>query len=167
MTIRDRGPARVLTATLAAVIALGLAGCNRDDPIPADGEFMGNSVPPAEGTGQEDGVVYEDPFDQEFIDEAATYVGQRVTISGEVGRTLSADTFTLSGAADPMLIVEEQEILEVSEGQSVEITGTVRENFSVAEVEEQLGIELDDELYTDFEGDYYVVATEGQAGDQE
>ncbi|MEX5302306.1 hypothetical protein [Kocuria sabuli] len=167
MTIRDRRRIRVLSATLAAVTALGLAGCNREDPVPADGEFMGNSAPATEGTpAEENRVVYEGQYNQEFIDEAAAYVGQRVTISGQVSRTLSPEAFAIAGPADPMLVVEEQEIPAVDEGQTVELTGTMRENFSVTEVEEQLGVELDDDLYTDFEGENYLMATQGRAGEQ-
>lgn len=165
MTIRDRGFIRVLTATMAAATAVVLAGCNQDDPIPADGEFMGNSAPAAEGTPTEENrVVYEGQYNQEFIDEAANYVGQQVTIEGEVSRTLSPETFAIAGPADPMLIVEKQEVSAVNEGESVEVTGTMRENFSVAEVEEQLGIDLEDELYADFEGENYVMATQGRVG---
>lgn len=165
MTSHDRGSTRVLGATLVAVTALGLAGCNRDDPIPADGESMGESVPVTEE--DENRVVYEGQYNQEFIDEAAAYVGQQVTISGQVTGTLSPETFAIAGPADPMLIVEEQEIPAVDEGLTVELTGIMRENFSVTEVEEQLGVELDDDLYTDFEGENYLMATQGRVGEQE
>ncbi|MGQ1838883.1 hypothetical protein ACT4S2_10535 [Kocuria turfanensis] len=166
MTNRDRGSTRVLTATLAAVIALAVSGCNRDDPIPADGEFMGNPTPYGAGTPTEENrVVYEGEYNQEFVDEATIYVGQQVTISGEVSRTLSPETFAIAGPADPMLIVEEREIPTVDDGQLVELTGTMRANFSVSEVEEQLGVDLDDELYTDFEGENYLMATQGRVGE--
>lgn len=167
MTMRDRGPIRVLSATLVAVTALGVSGCNREDPIPADGEFMGNTAPAAEGTPTEENrVIYEGQYNQEFIDESANYVGQQVTISGEVSRALSPETFAIAGPANPMLIVAEQEIPAVSEGEFVELTGTMRDSFSVAEVEEQLGIDLEDELYSGFEGEDFLMATEGQISDQ-
>ncbi|MFI7585372.1 hypothetical protein ACH9DO_16505 [Kocuria sp. M1N1S27] len=170
MMIHDRGSTRVLSATLVAVAALGLAGCNEDDPVPADGEPVGVSAPEVEETlpeEDENRVTYEGQYNQEFIDEAANYVGQQVTLSGLVTGTLSPGTFAIAGPADPMLIVEEQEIPAVDEGQTVELTGIMRENFSVTEVEEQLGVELDDELYTDFEGENYLAATQAQISDQE
>lgn len=165
MTIRDRNPTGVLSATLFAVTALVLTGCNQDDPVPAGGEPAGSPAPTAEGTPTEENrVAYEGQYNQEFVDEAANYVGQQVTISGEVSRTLSPETFAIAGPADPMLVVEEQEIPAVDEGQTVEITGTMQESFSVAEVEEQLGVDLEDELYADFEGENYVTAGRGRVG---
>lgn len=168
MTIRDRGSARVLTAALVAATAVALAGCNEDDPIPADGEPVGVPAPEIEETFPDDNrVVYEGQYNQLFIDESENYVGQQVTISGEVTRTLSPETFAIAGPANPMLIVEEQEIPAVDDGESVEITGVMQENFSVVETEEQLGIELDESLYADFEGENYVLAADAQIGDQE
>lgn len=165
MTIRDRNTSRVLSATMATVAALGLAGCNQDDPVPADGESTGTPTPYGAGTPTEENrVVYEGQFNQEFINEAENYVGRQVTISGEVSRTLSPETFAIAGPADPLLIVEEQEIPAVNDGESVEITGMMQDSFSVAEVEERLGTDLDDELYADFEGENYVMATRGRAG---
>ncbi|GAA1757167.1 hypothetical protein [Kocuria aegyptia] len=165
MRIRDRSSTRVLSAMLAAVTVLGLVGCNQDDPVPAEGEFMGNPTPYGVGTPTEENkVVYEGQYNQEFINEAENYVGQQVTISGQVSRTLSPETFAIAGPADPMLIVEEREIPAVTDGESVEITGMMQESFSVVEVEEQLGIDLEDELYADFQGENYVMATQGWAG---
>ena len=35
----------------------------------------------------------------------------------------------------------------------------------MSEVEEQLGVDLDDELYTDFEGENYLMAAQGRVGE--
>lgn len=130
MTIRARGCTRMLTATLAAVTALVLAGCNRDDPVPADGEFMGNSAPATEGSpAEENRVVYEGQYNQELIDEAETCVGQQVTVSGEVSRTLSPEMFAIAGPVDPLLIGEKRKIPAVNPGEPVEITGTMQKTF--------------------------------------
>ncbi|MFI7481305.1 hypothetical protein ACH9EU_02700 [Kocuria sp. M1R5S2] len=48
--------------------------------------------------------------------------------------------------ADPLLIVEDQEIPAVTGGESMESTGMMQKSFPVVEVEEQLGIDLEDEL---------------------
>lgn len=89
-------------------------------------------------------------------------VRQQVTISAEVTSTLSPETFAVAGPADPMLVVEKQHIPAVEEGRSVEPTGTTQESFSVAEVEESLGIDLDDELHADFEGQNHLTAARGR-----
>ena len=68
---------------------------------------------------------------------------------------------------DPLLIVEDEEVPAVDEGQVIQVTGTVQENFSVTGVEEQLGVDLDDELFTDFEGEPYIMATSGEILEQE
>jgi hypothetical protein len=168
MRIRDRSRFRVLGVMLAAVTALGMTGCNQEDPVPADGEFEGNSAPYAQGTPTEENrVMYEGQYNQEFIDESANYLGQQVTISGEVSRSLAPVAFAIAGPADPMLIVAEQEIPAVNEGEFVEITGTMRGSFSVTEVEGRLGVDPEDELYSEFEGEDYVVATEAQVTEQQ
>jgi hypothetical protein len=68
---------------------------------------------------------------------------------------------------DPLLIVEEQEIPPLDDGQVVEVTGTVAQDFDIAATEEELGIDLEDELYADYVGEPYIMATSGEILEEE
>ncbi|WP_159617253.1 hypothetical protein [Arthrobacter zhaoguopingii] len=119
----------------------------------------GETDPTAEG-------AYNGIYDQNFYDEADSYTGQEVTVSAEVTETLSDDTFVIAGGddttVDPLLIVEEQEIPPLDEGQVVELTGTVEQEFDVAAAEDNLGIDLEDELYADYLGEPYLSVTSAE-----
>lgn len=49
----------------------------------------------------------------------------------------------------------------------VQVTGTVQEGFDVAGVEQELGVDLEDEAFTEFEGEPYIMATSGEVIEQE
>lgn len=51
----------------------------------------------------------------------------------------------------------------VAPGDTVEVTGTVRQ-MDIAEVEEDYGLDLEDELYADYEGDLVLVADQVSPG---
>lgn len=177
MRTRNRPSTRVMAAGIFAVAGLGLAGCNTAGPEEgtdvediSEGEVMESSPAPQDGeTGM--GAGYVGPYDQAFYDENETYAGQEVTVSAEVTATLSTDTFVIAGAdgtaVDPLLIVEEQEISAFDDGEVVEVTGTVAQDFDVAAAEEELGIDLEDELYADYVGEPYIMATSGEILEEE
>ncbi|WP_424346989.1 hypothetical protein [Kocuria sp. CH-021] len=167
----------MMAAGIFAVAGLGLAGCNTEGPEEgtdvedvSEGEVLESSPAPQE-TDREVGAGYVGPYDQAFYDESETYAGQEVTVSAEVTETLSTDTFVIAGAeetaVDPLLIVEEQEIPPLDDGQVVEVTGTVAQDFDIAATEEELGIDLEDDLYADYVGEPYIMATRGEILDAE
>lgn len=177
MRARDRRSTRVMAAGVFAVAGLGLAGCNTAGPEEGtdveditEGEVLESSPAPQDGEA-ELSTGYVGPYDQAFYDESETYAGQQVTVSAEVTETLSTDTFVIAGAAgtavDPLLIVEEQEVPALDDGQVVEVTGTVAQDFDVAAAEEELGIDLEDELYADYVGEPYLMATTGEILEEE
>ncbi|MFC4903016.1 hypothetical protein [Kocuria oceani] len=164
---------RTLAAGLFAVAGLGLAGCGSEGPETGadvedvtDGEVVESSAAATEDPGAM-ALAYEGDYNQDFYDEVTTYTGQQVTLSAEVSETISPDTFAIAGAVDPLLIVEEQEIPPLDDGQVVQVTGTVQEGFDVAGVEQELGVDLEDEAFTEFEGEPYIMATSGEVIDQE
>ncbi len=177
MTIRNRRSTRLMVAGIFAVAGLGLAGCNTAGPEEgvdvediSEGE-VAESSPAAEAEMTETpeaglGMGYNGLYDQTFYDSADTYVGQEVTVSAELTENLSDDTFVIAGAdgtaVDPLLIVEEVEVPSMVEGEVVQLTGTVQENFDVAAAEELLGIELEDELYADYVGEPYLSISSGE-----
>lgn len=176
MRTRDRRSTRAMAAGIVAVAGLGLAGCNTEGPEEgtdvedvSEGEVLESS--PAPDNNPTAGDTFIGNYDQDFYDESETYAGQEVTLSAEVTETLSTDTFVIAGASgtavDPLLIVEEQEIPPLDDGQVVQVTGTVQEGFDVAGVEQELGVDLEDEAFTEFEGEPYIMATSGEVIEQE
>ncbi|WP_158041220.1 hypothetical protein [Kocuria sp. CNJ-770] len=176
MRTRDRRSTRAMAAGIVAVAGLGLAGCNTEGPEEgtdvedvSEGEVLESS--PAPDNNPTAGDTFIGNYDQDFYDESETYAGQEVTLSAEVTETLSTDTFVIAGASgtavDPLLIVEEQEIPPLDDGQVVQVTGTVAQDFDIAATEDELGIDLEDELYADYEGEPYLMATRGEILEQE
>ncbi|NYH52500.1 hypothetical protein HNR06_002089 [Nocardiopsis arvandica] len=92
--------------------------------------------------------------------DGAAEVGSTVTVSAEITEVLSNQSFRLEGASDwgenPLLVVSAQENMNVSQGDVVSVTGTVRE-FDYATYSEDY--ELGDEgLYEEFDGEQFIVA---------
>lgn len=85
-----------------------------------------------------------------------TLPGEPVTIAGEVSQVISTVSFQLEGAGWQVVVLDAQQAA-VDEGAFVQVEGTVRE-LNIAELEEEFGLDLDDELYADFEGDLVLVA---------
>lgn len=148
---------RALTAPFALAAAATLTGCASD------------SAGPEEGTTVED-VAEAEPDEIEPGDDL---LGETVTVSGELTEVIApgafwlgaggglfeegapvvsaAGEFTAWGIEDPEALVEEDTILQV--------TGTVAE-FVLVDYEEEWGIDLDDDLYEELEGEAVIVAEE-------
>ncbi len=99
--------------------------------------------------------------DDEVMADVDSFVGETVTVSSEVEETLGTNAFTLSGPQGPLLVTSatgmgDNEIVEPDA--PVQVTGTVRENFTVTGFEDEFGVDLDDELFADFEQQTYIVA---------
>lgn len=117
-----------------------------------------------QSAGPEAGVTVSD-----IADNPQEYYGSTVTVSGEVGELIGPRAFTLGAEDDlgggSLLIVGAQQLLQIMEGEADEITaqdvaqvtGPVRE-FNLAEVEDEIGADLDDALFAEFEGQPAVVA---------
>lgn len=164
---------KAATLSILPVTVLGVAGCNSTSG-PETGTDVEDIVEEEELIDEEDVAEEADPalepydgaYDQDFYDDAESYVGQEVTVSADVTETLSDDTFVIAGGpdttVDPLLIVENQEIPPLDVGQAVKLTGTVKQAFDVAVAEEELGIDLEDELYEDYAGDPYLSVTSAE-----
>lgn len=127
--------------------------------------------------GPEAGVTTDDLTE----DDGQAFVGRQVTVSESITDIISANAFTIGGGdflgGENLLVVGaegafpvplavdpadaeglgEDEVLE--EDDVVQVTGTVR-MFVIAEVEDEIGLDLDDDLYVDFEGETVLVASE-------
>lgn len=140
-TVASRVRRLVLGATYA--LALVLAGCG-------DGT-TGQEV----GTDVGDIVAESSPAD--------AYRGQTVVVSAQVDRVLTPTGFTIGGteqtALPAVLVVTDEPLVEVDEGETVRITATVRTIEDRDELEQRVGIDLGGLVWDDYEGDPYLQAT--------
>lgn len=85
----------------------------------------------------------------DIVDNTEAYVGKTVTISGEVEKLIGPYAFLL--ADDKMLAITPSRRDELFVEPTAYITGTIRV-FSLPETEEEIGIDLEDEQFAEFEG---------------
>ncbi|WP_337061066.1 hypothetical protein [Kineococcus sp. G2] len=168
---RTRPTARTAAAGIVAFAAFGVAGCSE-----TAGEEEGTSVEDVQEADEEalegEAAVtpYEGAYDGTFYDDVNTYVGQEVTVSAEVDSVVSPNAFVIAGTedttVDPMLVVGATEVSGLSEGTLVEVTGTVHEAFDLPQVEEDTGVDFEDDLFNDYDAEPYIVATTVEVPEQ-
>lgn len=158
----------------AAVLALGLGACGG-----TAGDEDGTSVEDVQeveeeaqvGTDEEGGeYAYDGPYDSGFADQQDSLVGERVTVSAAVDEVVDETSFTVAGddsGVEPLLVVDAGSSAAVEADVEVDVTGSVELSFVVVEVEERLGVDLEDELYADWEGEPYLVASAVDVGVEE
>ncbi len=146
----QRGTAAVQGRRALAVVALvlvaPLAGCGVDEEPAVDDEV---------GVEDElvDGVGVEVVFDGQPL-----WVGEEVTVSGEVIDLVDRHGFRLeSDTATETLLVVTPEATAVKKDTIVQVTGTVH-LLDVAALEDELGVELDEEVFAPFEDEVALVA---------
>lgn len=115
------------------------------------------------GLEDEFGVDYDDevfePFEGQHVivaDDVSTLVGEQVTVAGEVDDLISTTGFQLDGISWDVVVLDATQA-SVSEDDFVKVTGTVQQ-FDIAQIEEDFGVDLDDELYEPFDGEFVLVA---------
>ncbi len=118
-----------------------------------------------ESAGPELGATVSD-----ITDNPAEYLGETVMVSGEVDQMIGTRAFTIGGqeflGGDTLLAVSARPLPTVGDRPTneavltndiVQVTGPVR-RFNITEFEESLGIDLDNALFTRYEGQPAVVA---------
>lgn len=119
----------------------------RYDPVEFTEEF-----------GEDFDGLYDDAEGQNVIvaDSVDTLTGEDITVAGEVSEVVSDVAFRLAGVGWDVLILDSA-MGAAEEGEAVQVMGTVR-RFELLTIEEELGTDLDDELYVDFEDQLVLVA---------
>ena len=163
---------RLPRLAIALVVAgpLLLAACGQDSAGPDAGVTAGDLEELESRVGVlEDRVgTLEEEEDPAVGDQEPELVGQTVTVSGEVTRAVDTRGFVLSSENGEDLEPFGPEIGEgilvvsasdpgVTEGDVVQVVGTVQQ-FGMADFEDELGIDLDDDLYGEFEGQIALMA---------
>lgn len=88
------------------------------------------------------------------------YVGEKVTVSSTVLRTLSAQAFVLAGedyGDDSLLVLSKNEMSNLEPGMEIKVTGVVRV-FNYDEYVEPYGLYGAGPLYEPFESEEFLVA---------
>lgn len=98
-----------------------------------------------------------------FVD-ADEAVGRQVDVSGRVLEVLSDNAFRIGPADEEatgavLVVHADEDVIHV--GQVVRVEGVVR-RLQVLDVEQELGVDLDDEVLVDVEGQPGIVATQVQ-----
>ncbi|MGK3958783.1 hypothetical protein ACLKOZ_21630 [Arthrobacter sp. R4] len=138
--------ARMATAAALILAATASAGCSTSEPGP-------------EGTVEIE-EVHLDAI-REVVPDVEEYT--KVTVPGEVKGIISPSTFSIVDPEYPLveelLIVHETALDGISPEARVMVTGVVYRGFDVAEVEKETGIDLDQALHEQWQGDSYIVAS--------
>lgn len=106
----------------------------------------------------------------DITDNPSRYFGRTVTVAGEVDEIIGQRALTIGGddfiGEDELLVVSVNQLPNVSgrpganrldKDDLVQVTGPVR-RFAVADLEREIGTDLDDNLFRDWEGKPAVVA---------
>lgn len=149
-----RGPKRMLSVALAAAMALS--------PVTGLGVALAQE---SDATPKSSVTI------DEITDNPTAYFGRSVTVTGPVEEILGPRSFTISDA-DPFVsenlpVVSSRELMNGAneqhaasdfDGREVQVTGTVHQ-FNLAAFEDQLGVDLVDNAWTDWAGQPAIVAT--------
>lgn len=162
-TSRFRSAGALFLLVSTAVL---LASCGGDDT--GGLEETQPSGEEAESAGPARAVSVAD-----YTDNPNEFYGNRIELSGQVTELVGQNAFAIGGdevvGGEQVIIVGAQQLDQIVEGDEVEVTtdqtvqatGTARE-FNVPEVENMIDYELDDNLFTDFEGNPALVASSAE-----
>lgn len=129
---------KTAAAVLLPFAALGIAGCG--------------------GEGEDAA------YDQAFVEEIDSHISETVTLSAKVDDDITPKFFSIAGTEDtevePLLVMHGEDTMDVQDGLTVEVTGTVQDAFDVQAVEENMGVDLNESALENWNGDPYLEATE-------
>lgn len=172
-----RRPLRGLVAVGgAAALALGLGACGTtagdEDGTSVEDVNEAEQEVEAEADAGAGDYAYDGVYDNTYLEQQDDLIGQEVTLSASVNEVLDDTSFTIAGDGsdvDPLLVVgaASDTASMVQADQEVDVSGTVEQAFVLTEVESDLGVDLDDELYAEWEGQTYLSADSVDVGVEE
>lgn len=112
-------------------------------------------------------LVYDGLYGEQFTLNVTDFDEQRVAVTGTVEEVVTPQAFTLGGdgVAD-LLVVDAQGGQQVEAGDTVRVTGTAHVAFDLPGVEEDLGTDLDDATFEEWDQGPYVSAEQVETGVQ-
>lgn len=94
----------------------------------------------------------------DIMDDPSGFAGEDVTISGPIGGELDREAFTIEEDGEELLVVGDRGTVPSDLPDEVDVTGTVEEEFNIGDVEDELGIRLNDRQLDEFEGEPFIMA---------
>lgn len=101
------------------------------------------------------------------------YVGQAVVVSADVNEDITPQAFAIAATGEssvvPLLVLhledeadpeEQGGSFDAQDGLAVEVTGTVKESFDVAALEDETGKDLNESALANWAGQPYIAAEE-------
>ncbi len=174
MSLHQTRRSRVLAAIAVTVATgLGVTACGGEDSAGPD---QGTTLEDINEEGREDQGDLDDLQDDAteediaeapneddstaFFDDQGAFVGEPVTVSGEIVEVLDPHTFVI-GRGDQATLVSRPNADGVTllPGYVAQVTGHVG-TFILTEVEEDLGVDFIDEGYAIFEDGPYIAGTD-------
>ncbi|MGY2085737.1 hypothetical protein [Blastococcus sp. SYSU DS0539] len=153
----------VLAATLGGAVLAGCSGVDEEEAV--GGEPTTSADPDVRPPGD-----LEDPYDgaytAKFREDLDAYAGLEVTLTGEVVSIVSPVAFTLTGPegadVEPILVLTRTEPA-LMPGDQVVVAAVPVDEFDLADAEEDLGADLPDEAFEDWDDEPYLAASRVQA----
>lgn len=156
---RSAATRRAAAALLAAGLAAGLSGCG-DSAGPEQGTTLEDlqAEGPVVDDADEDAIAAASDDDTElFLPDQASYLGREVTVSGRIVEVFSPQAFVIGEGDLATLVTRRDTALELEPGTVAQVSGTVGP-FVLVDVEEELGADLVDTDFRDFESAPYIRA---------
>lgn len=148
----------------AGTIALSLAtivlpACTNPEPEATAPEVEEDVVAEGDAAATEDNVELED-----LTGDLDTYVGETVTVRADALETVGDSSFLLQdedffGGEEVLVLNTTGSVFVLPPGEEIEVqaTGEVRE-FVVADIEEEYDLELDPDVYVEYEDQAVIIA---------
>lgn len=161
--------ARATVAALTTVSLTAAAGCadtggddqGVDQEVQEQIEELQNEVDRLNDRLSEidSDVVYDGLYGEDFAANVQDYDDREVAVSGTVEQVVSRNAFTLGGdgVAD-LLVISAEGNEEVQQGDTVKVTGTAHATFDLPAVEDDIGRDLDDAQFEEWDQGPYVAA---------
>lgn len=176
----------ITTGAVLSAVLWGVSGCSsaaEEEELPAIVETTpDDALSEGDSASVDSFADYTGVYDEQFYDDVEFYVGEEVTVAAIVGEVISPNVFTIVDAVnsdeeseegtdvdmdeviiEPLLIVHEQEIAGLTPGEPVGVVGVVREEFNLATIEGELGVDLDEGAFEERDELAYIEVTEASA----
>jgi hypothetical protein len=152
---------RVAAVATLVLLALPVSACSQDEgAVDTDDAVETTDDDPTE---PEAGADPESLSFDEVSDDLAGRAGEEVTVTAQVDDVVTDQVFTITSldgtTLEPIVVVgaETSEVIEADT--PIRVTGVVADTFVLTDVEETVGIQLDDEILGNFENRPYLEAT--------
>jgi hypothetical protein len=168
MSVRAFRHRTVLGAATAALAATSLAGCS--DGVSEDAADPGpDSTSTVDETQASDDGSPEAMTFEAISDDLGSMVDDDVRVRARVEDVITPGVFLINAVEgndlESVVVVGEDTARDLALDEQVVVEGTVEPSLAPHRVARLLGVQIDDEMLTDFRGDPYLVAVDVMSTD--